>query len=516
MTHVRSLASRTFAVALFASLAGTSALAAAAGPLTIAWEAEPRAFDPRYAVDANSQYLENLVHCSLVDFDKDGRGVPDLAKSWTWKSPTSLEVTLNTAAKFSDGTPVTAEDVKATYLFFKDEKVANPSPRKGAFTNLKAVTAGAPDKVTFDLETPDSTFTLNLVIGVLPAKIAAKEMLTDKDRAPGCGPFVFKTIDVTGIELSPNPNYSLGPKPVTTGVTIKIVKDENTRYAKLTAGEVDIAQNNINRDKLAEIAKASPTLNVVKRPGLNTTYLGFNMKDKVAGDVKVRQAIAHAIDKAKIIKFVLGGMAVPADTLLPPGDPFHAKDLNGPAYDVAAAKKLLDEAGFKDPDGDGKKPRFQISYKTTTDLTRVAVAKAIASDLKKVGIEVQVESLEWGRFKTDVEQGKVQMWSLSWIGFKDPDIYRFAFATESFPPNGGNRGWYSNAALDKILTAARAETDPAKRTTAYGEAQKIIGKDLPYVFLWHEEVFAVVSKKVEGFELYADGRYGSLATAYKK
>jgi peptide/nickel transport system substrate-binding protein len=321
---------------------------------------------------------------------------------------------------------------------------------------------------------------------------------------------------VTGIELVPNPNYSLGPKPVTTGVTIKIVKDENTRYAKLTAGEVDIAQNNINRDKLAEISKASPSLRVVTRPGLNTTYLGFNMKDKLAGDAKVRRAIGQAIDKAKIIKYVLGGMAVPADTLLPPNDPFHSKTLAAPGYDPEAAKKLLDEAGFKDPDGNGKKPRFTISYKTTTDLTRVAVAKAIASDLKKVGIDVTVESLEWGRFKTDVEQGKVQMWSLSWIGFKDPDIYRFAFATESFPPNGGNRGWYSNAELDKLLTAARAETDQAKRTTTYDEAQKIIGKDLPYVFLWHEEVFAVVSKKVEGFELYADGRYGSLATAFKK
>lgn len=509
----------TPAVLLAATLAActpTGSRALAVTPvdtLTLAWEAEPRTIDPRYAVDANSQYLEDLLHCSLVDFDKDGRTIPDLAKSWSWTSPTTIAVELKPGARFADGTAVTADDVVATYAYFKNDKVANPSPRKGAFAKVKAITAKGPQTVLFELTEPDSSFVMNLVVGVLPAKIAAKDMLTDKDTVAGCGPFKLKSVSPSGLELEANPQYTLGTPPKVKAVTIKVVKDENTRYAKLSAGELDIVQNLINRDKLGEIAKSNPKLAILKRPGLNTTYLGFNMRDKVVSNPLVRQAIAHAIDKQKIIKYVLNGMAVPADTLLPENDPYHSKTVKAPGYDPEKAKQLLDQAGFK-PGAGGK--RLQLSYKTTTDLTRVAVAKAVAADLKKVGIDVTVETLEWGRFKADVEAGKVQMWSLAWIGFKDPDIYRFAFATESFPPNGGNRGWYSNPELDKLLTQGKTETDPAKRAATYDKAQQIIATEQPYVFLWHEEVFAVVNKSVSGFEVYADGRLSSLANAVKK
>lgn len=493
----------------------SATLAATAGNISIAWEAEPRTVDPRYAVDANSQYLEDLLNCSLIDFDKDGRTVPDLAKSWVWTSPTTLAVEINTTGKFSDGSPVTPEDVAATYMFFKKDGMANPSPRKGAFAKMKSATAVGTNKVVFELTEPDSVFVTNLGIGVLPAKIAVKDLQTDKDKFPTCGPYTLKAIDASSVELVANPAYSLGSPSKVESVTIKIVKDENTRFAKISAGEVDIVQNLVNRDKLTELGK-KPSLQVIKRPGLTTTYLGFNMKDPLVGRPEVRQAIAYAIDKAKIIKYVLAGMAVPADTMLPAADPFHSKTLKAPGYDPQKAKELLDKAGFKDPDGDGKASRFALTYKTTTDLTRVAIAKAIASELKKVGIDVTVETLEWGRFKADVDAGKVQMWSLSWVGFKDPDIYRFAFATESFPPNGGNRGWYSNPELDKLLTQGRTETDTAKRVAIYEQVQSLVDKDQPYCFLWHDEIFAVVNKRVTGFELFADGRMSSLVNASKK
>lgn len=483
---------------------------AAPGVVTLAWDSEPRSIDPRYAVDANSQYLENLLHCSLVDFDQEGRTIPDLAKEWKWLSPTAISVTLQPGAKFSDGTPVTAADVKATYDFFAKEGLANPSPRKGAFAKLKGTTAKSDSEVIFELAEPNTTFLTDLVVGILPAKYGSKEMLAATDQVVGCGPFSLKGTSVGALDLEANANYTLGAPPKIKSLAIKIVKDETTRYAKLQAGEVDIVQNSIGRDKLNDIAKKNPALTVLKRPGLNTTYLGFNMKDPLVGKPEVRLALAHAIDRDKIIKFALSGLAVPATTMLPPTDPFYSKAVQSPKLDLAKAKELLDKAGFKDPDGDGKKPRFALTYKTTTDLTRVAIAKAIAADLKKIGIDVTVESLEWGKFKADVEAGKVQMWSLSWVGFKDPDIYRFAFATESFPPNGGNRGFYSNAELDKLLTAARAETDTKKRVEQYEKAQGIIANEMPYVFLWHEEVFAVVNKRVENYEVYADGRYAAL------
>jgi peptide/nickel transport system substrate-binding protein len=484
--------------------------------LTVALEADLRTIDPRYATDANSQYLENLLHCSLISFDKDGRTISDLVDTWSWQDPTHLILTLKDKIKFDDGSLVTIDDVKATYDFFLKEKVTNPSPRRGAFLKLKSITAKNPKTLVFELSEADTTFIQNLVIGILPAKLAAGDMIASPETSRGCGPFKIKATSVGSVELERNPNYSLGPVPKLKSIVIKIVKDETTRLAKLRTGEVDLVQNSIGRDKLESIAKSMPSLKVLRRAGLNTTYLGFNMKDPLVGKVAVRRAVGLGIDRDKIIKYVLQGLAVPATTMLTPDDPFLNKALKNDGFDPKAAAKILDEAGFKDPDGDGPKPRFSLTYKTTTDMTRVAIAKAIASDLRKIGINVSVEPLEWGRFKADVEAGKVQMWSLAWVGFKDPDIYRFAFATESFPPNGGNRGWYSNPTLDKILNQGRTETDVKKRTVMYDEVQKIVAEEVPYVFLWHEEIFAVVSKDVEGFELFADGRYTSLRSTNKK
>ncbi len=493
-----------------------TAVSAAANPLTIAWESAPRSIDPRYALDANSQYLENLTQCSLIDFDKNGSTVGDLAKSWKWTDSKTLEVTIHSNAKYSNGTKVSPKDVKATYEFFKNESVKNPSPRKGAFTKLESVEARGGDKVIFRLPESDSTFVTNLVVGIMPAKNSSGEMIDTAKNLIGCGPFMLAESTITGLTLVPNKNFTLRSKPKSSKIVIKIVKDETTRLAKLRAGEVDIVQNSISRDTLDSIEKKHPSLKVYKRPGLNTAYLGFNMRDKIVGNVKVRQAIAAAIDKKKIIKYILKGLAVPADTLITPNDPFYNKGLTKGAFNVELAKKLLDEAGFKDPDGDGKKTRFELVYKTTTNTTRVALAKAIAADLRKVGIKVAVQPLEWGRFKSDVESGKVQMWSLKWVGFKDPDIFRYVFATESFPPNGGNRGWYTNKKLDGLMNQGKTQTSKSDRQKTYAEIQNIVSSELPYVFLWHEEIFAVVNKNVEDFELYADGRFASLVKAYKK
>jgi peptide/nickel transport system substrate-binding protein len=483
--------------------------------VVIAWESAPRTVDTRYAVDADSQYLENLLNCSLIGFSAEGKVVGDLAKSWTWVNPTTLKLELQANAKFSDGKAVTAEDVKATYDFFKRSDVKPPSPRAGAFAGVESVSVEK-SNVVFKLKEADASFITNLVIGVLPKDLAATAILAT-DKAPvGCGPFVLKSYGINGITLEKNPHYTLGQTPKVNQVQIKIVKDETTRFAKLKAGELNIVQNLLSRDKVMQISKNQPQLKVIKRSGLNTSYLGFNMKDPVLANAKVRLAIAHAIKRQDIIDYILKGLARPAVTMLLPEDTYFDKDLKPIAYDPTAAMKLLDEAGYKDPDGAGPKPRLVLTYKTPNNDTRISVARAIGGDLKKIGIEVRVQALEWGKFKDDVEKGAVQLWSLNWIGFKDPDIYRYAFATESFPPNGGNRGWYSNPELDKLLKEARMMTDEKKRQELYKKVQGIVQAELPYVFLWHEDIFAVTTSDIEGFSLYADGRFASLKNVLRK
>ena len=496
-------------ILLFTVLLSAPTLLARGSTIAVAWDAEPRTFDPRYAQDANSQYLENLLHCSLIEYDPQGNKKPSLATHWTWITPTILEVTVRTDVIFSNKKPVTPQDIAATYGFFLDPNPKVPSPRKNAFAKLKSVKPVNTDKVIFELMEPDAAFDINLIVGILPEDLARQDIMTDPSKISGCGPFTLKSHGNTQIILQPSTHWKLGTPPKFHELEIKIVKDENTRYAKLIAGELDIVQNLINRDKIPEIEKKYPQLKVMRRSGLTTSYLGLNMRDPLLKEPKVRRALAMGIDRQKIIKYRLQGMGQAATTILLPSDPFYNKDLVDIPFDPQQSMNLLDQAGLRDPDGPGPKPRLSLSYKTTTDLTRILVAKAIAADLKKIGVDVKVESLEWGRFKSDVDQGKVQVWSLTWIGFKDPDIYRFAFATESFPPHGGNRGWYSRPELDQALSAGKTEGDPKKRLEHYRVAQKIIADDLPYIFLWHEDIFAVVHQRIKNFELYADGRLAS-------
>ena len=475
--------------------------------LKMALEDSIRSFDPRQSVDANSQYIEDLIHCSVMTYDAEGKVIPGVAASLPkWKNPKTLEVLLKEGIKYGDGSLLTAADVAATYQSLVNDKGL---ARSASFNQVTSVTAVNPKTVIFNLKEADASFIGNLVLGILPSKSASSSSY-DPITTPGCGPFRIKSTDVNGLLLEENPFFTRPNKPHLKYIEVKIVKNEKTRFAKLQTGELDLVQNSISRDAIKDIEKNGRNLTLLKRSGLKTTYIGFNIRDKLVGNPAVRQAIAFAIDRKEIIDLILGGMAVPALTMLPKESPYYAGSLTQRPLDIAQAQHILDQAGFT------KKGeyRFELSYKTTTDITRISIAKAIASQLKKIGIKVTIEPMEWGRFKQDVDAGRVQMWSLTWVGFKDPDIYRHAFASTSFPPNGGNRGWYSNPQLDNLLEQGKLTNDAGQRTKIYQEVQSIIDKALPYIFLWHEDNFAVINRHLKGFYLFADGRYSSLTQAF--
>ncbi|RZA26536.1 MAG: ABC transporter substrate-binding protein [Proteobacteria bacterium] len=492
-------------LSLFLCLAPTHAFSAAKNSINLAFEDAVRSFDPRQSADANSQYIEDLVHCSLMNFDPDGKAIPGLlVKAPSWLSPVQLELEVRGDVKFSDGSPVRTEDVVATYKTL----MTNPALRRAsAFDGVEKFEMLGPGKIRITLKKPDASFPTNLVVGILRESQMNEEKL-DPLLLKGCGTFQIKSQTINEILLIPNP-YAV-PLAKIAEIKIKIVRNEKTRYAKLRAGELDIVQNGISRDTLRTLEKRNPNLKIIKRQSLKTTYLGFNMRDPLFKNAKIRDAISLAINRQEIIQIILQGLATPARTLLPPTSEYFDQGLPVPLHDAKAAEKLLDEAGFPRKDG----IRFQLSLKSTTDVTRISIAKAIASQLKRIGIKVVVESMEWGRFKLDLEQGRIQMWAAQWIGFKDPDIYRFAFATANFPPGGANRGWYSNPTLDALLEAGREKNDFSERKKIYDQVQGILATDKPYVFLWHEENFAVVHRELEGFELFADGRYSALRTSY--
>lgn len=503
--------SRVMLVVAFSCL---STLALSKQKLSMGWENKPRSFDPRFSIDAHSQYLDNLLHCSLVDFDHKGEVVADLAKKWQWLNDKTLQVELNQGVKFADGTSVTASDVKATFDFFARKDLENKSPKAHTFSDVVKVEVAKDNKITFHLANPDSSFLPNLSIGIMPKKYGAQDkVMLSGDKIPGCGPFKLQKSTINSLLLTRNDNYTLGTQSKLDELEIKIVKDQSTRFAKLQKGELDLLQNSVSFDKISDLEKKYPGLRKVKTESLRTTYVGFNTKDPILKDPNVRKAISMAINRQALVDYIMQGNATPAATMLPPQGEYFNNKVKVQGLDLAGATKLLDQAGLK-PNKKGV--RFKLSYKTTTDQTRFAIARAVASDLKKVGIEVKVVPLEWGRFRLDVEKGRIQLWGLSWVGFKTPDIYRYAFGSDSIPPNGANRGHFMNAELDKLLNLAKTTIDKSKRKQYYLKAQEIIADHTPYAFLFHDHNVAVMNKKVQGFQVFADGRYSALRSTFKQ
>ena len=470
--------------------------------IRIAWDHIPRTTDPRYAADADSQNLGSFIHCSIFKYDKEGQLKNELAESVHWINPKTIEVILSPQFKFWDGTGVTATDVKATFDSFLNDTL-EPSPFRSSFAHLKRVEALSPIRLRFYLDEIDGEFLYNLAIGILPKKIAENSKLQDPKAVIGCGKFKIDEWSVDHIQLKRRQENSQSVQYV----RFEIVKDENTRLLKLRNSELDLVQNILNRDQLLDLKRFSQ-LKLQKREGLNTSYIGMKLTDPILKNVKVRQAISLAIQRGQIIQHLFYGWATAAESLLPPSDPYFNSKLKKFEYLPEKAKQLLDEAGFPQK---GESPRFSLKFSVSTQPSSLLIARTLENDLKKIGIHLEIQSSDWGKFKEDVDKGNSQMWYLSWLGFKGHDIFRHAFATGSFPPTGANRGHFSNFELDRLVEKGKKEIHPIPRKILYHKIQAIVESELPYILLWHVEQFAVLNQRVHGYEISIDGRLDSAA-----
>jgi peptide/nickel transport system substrate-binding protein len=170
-------------------------------------------------------------------------------------------------------------------------------------------------------------------------------------------------------------------------------------------------------------------------------------------------------------------------------------------HDVARARALLDEAGYRDPDGDGPMPRLSLTLKTSTDELFRLQATIIQQDLRQIGIDVDVRSFEFATFYADVLKGNFQMFTLQWVGVTDPDMLRRVFHSQQIPPLGFNRGYYSNPEVDRLIDRASAALTDDDRKKYYSEAQKLIADDTPYVSLWHKTNLAVTQPGITGLHI---------------
>jgi peptide/nickel transport system substrate-binding protein len=220
--------------------------------------------------------------------------------------------------------------------------------------------------------------------------------------------------------------------------------------------------------------------------------------------------LALAIDRASIIHHLLKDYAIPATGLLSPLNWAYDGSVAQWPFDPEKARRLLDQAGYPDPDGAGPSPRFRLSYKTTNLDLRKRIAEALKEQLARVGIDLEVRTYEWGTFYNDIKQGNFHLYSLAWVGIMDPDIYYQLFHSRSIPPDGDNRGHYSNPVIDRLLEQGRTITDAGARKIIYSQVQRILAEELPYIPLWWSHNVVVQNAALRGFTPYPDGDLISL------
>ena len=448
--------------------------------------------DPRFATDATSSRINRLLYQRLVEFDESSRPIPSLA-SWAVLNPNHYRFTLQSKSHFSNGQPLSATDVVATFQSIIDPATA--SPHRTTLNMVQRIEKIDEQSFDFHLTRPDPLFPAYLSIGILPA--AAIKQQHPFHRLPlGSGSFTFIDWPSEGdLRLQRNSDQQR--------ITFITVKDPTVRVLKLLRGEIDLLQNDLPTELLGYL-KAQDDISISQGRGSNFSYLGFNLEDPDTGNPLIRQAIAHAVDRQAIIHHLFGDAATPAQALLPPWHWAGTDALQAIPHNPETAKKLLAKVGYN-----AKHP-LKLTYKTSSDPFRIRIATIIQHQLAEVGIEVDVRSFDWGTFYGDIKAGRFQLYSLAWVGIKTPDIFRYVFASDSTPPDGANRGRFNDPESDRLIAKAEALSSPEAQAPVYHQLQQRLLNQLPYIPLWYEDQLFVSRSDIEGYHLAEDGNYDGL------
>jgi peptide/nickel transport system substrate-binding protein len=455
--------------------------------------AAPVTLDPRFSTDAISYRITRLIYRSLIDFDDQFQAIPDLA-NWEQISLDHYRFTLGADGReFHDGSRLTANDIKASYESVLNSD--NVSPHRASIEMIESMEIIDDDTIDFNLSRPDPLFPGRLVIGILPEKLILEEH--NFNRAPvGSGAMkLSEWKDDARLKLQRLSDNQL--------IEFIALKDPTVRVLKLLRGEIDIIQGNISPEIVTWLTERD-SVQVKRKQGDTFTYLGFNLEDEVTGNELIRQAIAYAIDRDSIIQYVMRKSARKAGAIFPPYHWAGNADLIGHEYDPDKAKALLKQAGYS------LESPLQISYKTSSDPFRLRLATIIQDQLKTVGINIDIRSYDWGTFYGDIKAGRFQMYSLSWVGLKMPDVFRYVFHSTSVPPNGANRGRFKNVRVDELIETAELEPSLTKQAEYYRELQQILFDTLPAIPLWYEDNVLAIRKDIHDYELSTDGNFDAL------
>ncbi len=468
-------------------------------------ESSPTNLDPRVGQDAQSERIDSLIFDYLLTRDDNLNVAAGLAERWEVPDSLTYVFYLRRGVKFHDGRPLTTRDVKWTFDSLLGGKIR--STRGAAYRFVDRIDTPDDFTVIFHMKEPDAALLWNLTdgaVGIVPSGSG-----DEISRQPiGSGPFKFVSAETDKEVVIERNNDYWGDKVKLPRVRFAVVPDATTEALELRKGTGDIASNSLTPDTVLTLGR-EPFLAVEHAAGTEVQYLGFNLRDPILKDVRVRQAIAYALDRRPMIDYLWRGEAQPARSVLPPQSWAYNGNVSSYDHDPDKARALLDAAGYPETEG----VRFHITMKTSTTESTRLMAAVMQEQLREVGIALDIRSFESATFFADVTHGAFQLYGLRWVGGnQDPDIF-YVFHSSRFPPNGANRGHYSNPKVDALIDQARREVDPKVRKPIYAELQRILAEELPYIDLWYLDNVLVHNKRVMNLKLNPAGNYDFLRTA---
>jgi peptide/nickel transport system substrate-binding protein len=492
-----------------------------AGPFVIALGDNIRTIDPigSPSVDAASERVRTLMFNSLVKkdekFDYVGELASDIKRS---DDNLSYTFTLRDGVKFHDGRPFTSADAKYTLeLVFSSTFAKSASFYEGTGTERRSYikSVAAPDARTLVVTTTRPW--TGLLPNLVPVAIIPKDgYATQKDHPLGTGPFKFASYDSSQqvVDLQANPDYWDGAPHIPT-LRVRVISDTNALQAELRSARVDIAPlpTSLSPDAVKLLGQ-DPKLQLIQFTGSNLNLLTFNCSQPPLNDVRVRQAIGYAVDREGMIRDLLLGQGKIAHSILPEESwAYHAGQKY--SFDPAMAKKLLDEVGLADPDGDGPEMRFTkpVVFKISgSSVAAKNYANVIYNYLKNVGVPVSIETAELNTLFDELRRGNFQIFYGQWVGGnQDPIFFKDLFATSEIPTEtraSRNRSRYSNKELDALIDEAVNTFDREKARLLYARIQDIVTRDVPVLPLWYQANIVIAQKNVGNIKVDASGDWG--------
>ena len=470
--------------------------AGAAGTFRIAVGVDLDTVDPAQMTTTTVANMVDYVAETLTALGPDGKVQPWLAESWTL-SPDGLTYTfkLRKGVLFHDGTPFDAKSVKFTYDRLKDPAIRVPVRASLPLKEIEVVDAST---VKMTLTRPSAPFISALAqttTAIVSPAAADKNGNEYKNivHTVGTGPYVFKERKKgESFTVTLNDKY-WGKKPTYDTVVFRIVPEAATRESLILAGQVDL----IVLPPIADLPalQRNPAVKVLLAPSDRTIFVSLNTSKPLLGDARIRQALNYAVDKKAIIQNVLFGAADEMDAPMA-SSLFGYCKVGSYEYNPAKAKQLLAEAGVK--------PGTKLSFHHPTGryVQDREVAQAVAGYLREVGIEPELQTMDWPSYIAIINAGPAektvhQLGFLGWAPqFLDASQQMLQFWTESHPPKGLAITFYKNTRVDELIPVADRESNPDKRKEIYCDLQKQIWADAPWLFLYVQRFPIVYSSKV--------------------